>query len=138
MLPGFGTERFTLRYSPVPLSRPRVLVVEDDPQLAHLYCSALGLRGIACARAGDGLAALRSIEEGRPSLIVLDLNLPSVTGWTILRELAGNPLTSDIPVIVVTGAEPTPDLPHAVVVLCKPCDPDHIAKIVADHLPAPR
>ena len=89
-------------------------------------------------RAGDGLAALRSIEEGRPSLILLDLNLPSVSGWTILRDLAGNPQTSGIPVIVVTGVEPTPQLPHALVVLCKPCDPDHIAKIVADHLPAPR
>ena len=93
---------------------------------------------MACVRAADGLAALRSIEEGRPSLILLDLNLPSVSGWTILRELAGNPLTSDIPVIVVTGVDPAPHLPHALVVLCKPCDPDHVAKIVTDHLPAHR
>lgn len=96
------------------------------------------MRGLACTRAGDGLSALRAIEEGRPSLILLDLNLPAVNGWAILRDLAGNPMTSDIPVIVVTGVEPPPDLPHALVVLCKPCDPDHVAKIVADHLPAVR
>jgi len=120
----------------VPL-RERVLVVEDDPQLASLYCSALSMRGIACVKAGDGFAALRAIEENRPSLIVLDLNLPSVDGRTILKDLAANPATSEIPVIVVTG-EPKPDLQHALVVLCKPCDPDHVAKIVADHLPAPR
>jgi len=103
-----------------------------------MYCAALVLRGFDCVRAGDGISALRSIEQGRPSLIVLDLNLPMVNGWTVLRELAANPLTTDIPVIVVTGVEPTPRLPHAHVVLCKPCDPDHVAKIVADHLPAPR
>ena len=122
----------------MPLSRPRVLVVEDDPQLAHLYSSALSLRGIASVRAGDGLAALRAIEEGRPSLILLDLNLPYVNGRTILQDLAANPLTSEIPVIVVTGVDPKPHLPHALVVLCKPCDPDYVAKIVADHLPALR
>lgn len=103
-----------------------------------MYCSALALRGFDCVRAGDGYAALRSIEEDRPSLILLDLNLPMVNGWTVARELAANPLTTDIPIIVVTGVEPTPRVPHALVVLCKPCEPDHVAKIVADHLPARR
>src|SRR6185503_14404550 len=121
----------------VPL-RSQVLVIEDDAQLASLYCSALSLRGIACVKAGDGFAALRAIEENRPSLILLDLNLPSVDGRTILKDLAAHPSTSEIPVIVVTGVEPKPHLPHALVVLCKPCDPDHVAKIVADRLPAPR
>ena len=70
---------------------------------------------------------------------ILDLNLPTVSGWTIIRELAENPLTSDIPIIVVTGVEPTPAIPHAVIVLCKPCDPEHLARIVDDHLyPAKR
>jgi len=120
----------------VPQGRPRVLVVEDDAQLAHLYCTALALRGIACSRAADGVAALRSIEEHRPSLILLDLMLPVMNGFTVLRELGENPLTSDIPIIVVTGVDPKPDLPHAVTVLCKPCDPDRVADIVSDHLPA--
>jgi len=48
------------------------------------------MRGIACVKAGDGFAALRAIEENRPSLIVLDLNLPSVDGRTILKDLAAN------------------------------------------------
>jgi CheY-like chemotaxis protein len=101
-----------------------------------LYCTALALRGILSVRVGDGAAALRSIEQQRPALIVLDLNLPSVDGREILSDLAANPLTSEIPVIVVTGVQPKPRLPHALVVLCKPCDPDHVASIVADHLPA--
>ena len=116
-------------------SRTRVLVVEDDAPLAHLYCTALALRGIGAVRAGDGVSALRSIEQQRPDLVVLDLMLPAVNGWTVLRELGENPLTTDIPVVVVTGVDPPPELPHAVIVLTKPCDPDHVAKIVTDHLP---
>jgi CheY-like chemotaxis protein len=90
---------------------------------------------MAAIRVGDGLAALRAIEQHRPDLMLLDLMLPSVSGWTVMRELADNPLTSDIPVIVVTGVEPSPELPHARVVLPKPCDPEHVARVVSDHLP---
>ena len=120
------------------LGRPRVLVVEDDTQLAYLYSTALTLRGVDCLRAADGFTALRAIEQQRPDLILLDLNIPTISGFTIIRDLEKNPLTSHIPVIVVTGEEPIPLLPHALVVMCKPCDPDHVAKIVTDHLPAAR
>ncbi|PYR77390.1 MAG: hypothetical protein DMF87_16225 [Acidobacteria bacterium] len=116
-------------------NRPRVLVVEDDAPLAHLYCTALALRGVGAVRAADGVSALRSIEQQRPDLIVLDLMLPAINGWTVLRELGANPLTQDIPIVVVTGVDPPPPLPDAVAVLSKPCDPDHVAKIVTDHLP---
>lgn len=87
-------------------------------------------------RAGDGIAALRAIEQHRPDLILLDLMLPAISGWTLLRELSENPLTSDIPIIVVTGVEPAPDIPAALMVLAKPCDPDHIARVVTEHLPS--
>jgi DNA-binding response OmpR family regulator len=110
--------------------------VEDDAALAHLYCTALSLRGIECVRAGDGLAALRAMERNPPDLVLLDLMLPNVNGWALLREFTSNPSTSNIPVIVVTGVDPPPDLPDALMLLCKPCDPEHVAKIVTDHLPA--
>ena len=104
-------ERNPLHCAAVATTRRRVLVVEDDAQLAHLYCTSLALRGIAPIRAADGMAALRAIEQHRPDLILLDLMLPAVSGWTIVRELTANPLTSDIPIIVVTGVEPAPDIP---------------------------
>lgn len=87
-------------------------------------------------RASDGISALRSMEQHRPDLILLDLMLPAVSGWTILREVAGNPLVNDIPIIVVTGVDPVPQIPEALMVLQKPCDPDHIARVVTDHLRA--
>jgi CheY-like chemotaxis protein len=119
-------------------ARPRVLVVEDDAQLAHLYCDALGLRGIDCAKVTDGASALRSIEQQRPALILLDLNLPTVNGWAVLEHLADNLAIGNIPVIVVTDVEPKPALDHASLVLCKPCEPDYVAKMVAEHMLAPR
>jgi len=118
--------------------RQRVLVVEDDAQLAHLYCTALALKGLAPLRAADGLAALRAIEQQRPDFMLLDLMLPAVSGWTLIRELAENPLTSDIPIVVITGVEPPPDVPHALMVLRKPVDADDVAQIVLDHMPPSR
>jgi CheY-like chemotaxis protein len=118
---------------PPPLRR-RVLVVEDDSQLAHLYCTALTLRGFVGVRVSDGLAALRSLERQRPDAVLLDLRLPIVDGATVLREFAGNPLTSDIPIIVCTGVDPLPVLPHAVAVLPKPCDPHYVARLFEQHL----
>jgi len=118
--------------------RPRVLVIEDDTQLAQMYSTALMLRGIDCSRAADGFTALRAIEQQPPDVILLDLNLPNVSGLSVIRDLEQNATTRRIPVIVVTGVVPTPDLPHAVVVMCKPCDPDHVARIVSDHLPVSR
>jgi CheY-like chemotaxis protein len=114
--------------------RPKVLVVEDDAQLAHLYCTALALKGVAPIRVGDGNSAFRALEQQRPDMVLLDLMLPVVDGRTVLQQFAKNPLTSDIPIIVVTGVDPTPQLPHALRVLPKPCDPDHVAEVVSDHL----
>ena len=77
---------------------------------------------------GDGVGV-----GGQPATTV---TLPVMNGWTVIRELGENPLTNDIPIVVVTGVEPKPELPHAQVVVCKPCDPDRVADIVSDHLPA--
>jgi len=118
------------------MARPRVLVVEDDAPLAHLYCTALTMNGLAVMRAADGLTALRVVEEYRPDVVVLDLMLPQVDGWAVLREFQSRPSTRDIPVVVVTGADISAPLTHARAVIRKPVDPDYIATVVARHLPS--
>jgi hypothetical protein len=50
------------------------------------------------------------------------------------EQFAKTPLTSDILSIVVTGIDSTPELSHAVRVLPKPCDPDHVAEVVSEQL----
>jgi DNA-binding response OmpR family regulator len=115
--------------------RPRVLIVEDDAPLAHLYSTALSMNGLAVMRAADGLTALRVVDEYRPDLVILDLMLPQMDGWTLLREFQSRPSTSKIPVVVVTACEDSPGLSHARAVIRKPVDPDYIAAVVARHLP---
>jgi DNA-binding response OmpR family regulator len=117
--------------------RPRILVVEDDASLAHLYCTALTMNGLSVMRAADGFSALRVVEEYRPDLVVLDLMLPQIDGWTVLKELESRPSTSGIPVVVVTAAETGLFLPHARVVIQKPADPDHFVRVVSRLLPSP-
>lgn len=92
------------------------------------------MNGYAVLRAADGLSALRSVEQYQPELVLLDLMMPNVDGWTVLRDFAAKPTTRDIPVIVVTGVQPTPTIPHARAVLSKPCEPDYMVSIVAQHL----
>jgi DNA-binding response OmpR family regulator len=115
--------------------RPRILVVEDDAPLAHLYCTALTMSGLAVMRAGDGMSALRVVEEYRPDLVVLDLMLPHIDGWTVLKEFESRAAIRSIPVVVVTGSDTGLGLPHAKAVIRKPADPDYVVKIVSKHLP---
>ena len=102
-----------------PGRHPVVLVVEDDEQLREYYRAGLRERFVvdACA---DGMSALAYFDHRWPDAVVLDLNLPRLHGQTLYNELRHQPLTAAIPVIVVTGIEPAPQLPGARV-LCKPC-----------------
>jgi CheY-like chemotaxis protein len=116
-------------------ARPRVLVVEDDAPLAQLYSMALTMNGLSVMRASDGLTALRVVEDYRPDLVLLDLMLPQVDGWTVLREFESRPSTKTIPVVVVTGSDDPLHSSHAKAVIRKPVDPDYIAAVVVRHLP---
>jgi DNA-binding response OmpR family regulator len=98
---------------------PRVLVVEDDEPLREYYRAGLGGRFVvdACA---DGMSALAYFDRHCPDAVVLDLKLPRLDGRTLYNELRHHPLTAGIPVVVVTGVDPTPEVPGALV-LRKPC-----------------
>ena len=105
---------------------PLVLVVEDDEQLREYYRAGLGRRFVvdACA---DGMSALAYFDHRSPDAVVLDLNLPRLHGRTLYNELRHQPLTAAIPVVVVTGVDPAPELPGALV-LRKPCGVDELLR----------
>src|SRR5688572_32570017 len=84
-----------------------ILVVEDDPELRALYRLELKAAGYDVVAVDDGLAALRHLAEGVPNAVVLDLDLPRVGGRDVYRELAANPATAHVPIIVVTGTHLT-------------------------------
>ena len=85
------------------MERKTVLVVEDDHQVNGKVCDALDQAGFETLSAYDGERALNLAEKRRPSLIILDLNLPDADGVSICRTLHKHPRTGAIPVIVFTG-----------------------------------
>lgn len=112
----------------------RILIVEDDADLRRLFRTALSLSGYDVEEAGDGLEALRLIENRPPDLVVLDLILRSLDGVSVQQDLASRALTSRIPIVVVTGSRLDVDDLHVARVLRKPVTPDELIRTVRECL----
>ena len=110
-----------------------VLVVEDDPNLRKLYRSLLREAGYPVIDVDDGLAALRTLESTRPAAVVLDLELPHLSGRDLHREMQSHLDTRDIPVIVVSGTD-TSDLKESdfACILQKPLNPESLIAAVQE------
>ncbi len=87
---------------------PRVLVVDDHPDARRLILRILQSQGnYELQQASSGIQALSMSVEEKPDLIILDLMMPEMDGFSVLDRLKENPATADIPVIVVTAKELT-------------------------------
>jgi CheY-like chemotaxis protein len=85
-----------------------VLIVDDDPDARELLEVIARSLGLEARSASDGLEALDHLRHARldpPSLILLDLMMPSMDGFSVYSWLRGNPTTRRVPVIVVTAVE---------------------------------
>ena len=91
------------------------MLVEDADELRLLYRQALSLAGFRVLEARGGFEALRHLETQRPDVVVLDLMMPGVDGYTVRNELAAQAHTRDIPVVIVTGVT---DITQALDVAC--------------------
>ena len=88
---------------------PRVLVVEDEPNIRELVCLHLGLEGYACDGSGDGQAALERIETERFDLLVLDVMLPGLDGVSLCRAVRRGDVNRDVPILMLTARSQEPD-----------------------------
>jgi CheY-like chemotaxis protein len=88
-----------------------VLVVEDDPDTARLVADSLSENGMQVRTAANGLEALVALECFRPTVIVLDLEMPIMDGFDFLRGLRRNRIWEDVPVVVLSVT--TPAAEHA-------------------------
>jgi signal transduction histidine kinase/CheY-like chemotaxis protein len=87
---------------PPPPVAPLVLVVDDEKATRELIGRSLEKEGLRVLSAGTGEEALRLAREERPDAISLDVLMPGMDGWTVLRALKGDPLTAGIPVVMVS------------------------------------
>ena len=88
--------------TPADISRPLVIVVEDDPVAAELLTRQIERAGFRTEIARTGAEAVTMAKEHKPAAITLDILLPDVDGWEVLTRLKQDKGTSDIPVVVVS------------------------------------
>jgi two-component system alkaline phosphatase synthesis response regulator PhoP len=81
----------------------RVVVVEDEQDVAELIRYNLAREGYEVVLAANGADALRLIQGARPDIVLLDIMVPQLNGWEVCRRLKQDPETRGIPVIMVTG-----------------------------------
>ena len=83
----------------------RVLVVDDDPDMAGFLARLLTQQGLKAEIAGDGHEALARIAASAPDLVLLDVQMPGPDGFEICRRLKGSEATALLPVVLVTALE---------------------------------
>jgi CheY-like chemotaxis protein len=109
-----GKPRKRLTTGILPPAHGEVLIVEDDQQLRETTLEVLALGGFMAGSAANGAEALRLIEKELPKLILLDLRMPVMDGWAFLRRRANDERLASVPVVIVSGEEPDPELSASV------------------------
>ncbi len=109
-----------------------VLLVEDDPAIREMMVILLGFEGLTVVPVEDGADALTYLKEGgRAKVVLLDLMMPRMDGWSFRREQRADPSIAQIPVIIVSAcpAAFTEEL-NAVATFQKPVDVGQVIDIV--------
>ena len=110
-----------------------ILLVDDYPDAVDVLALYLRGEGFEVLTANDGAHALTEALRGRPHLIVMDLEMPVLSGYEVAARLRQQEETRDIPLIAATGHSHARQLEGAVkagfdAVIVKPCDPDELVK----------
>jgi DNA-binding response OmpR family regulator len=95
-----------------------------------MYRTALSFAGFAVIEADDAISALRSLDQYRVDVVVLDLMLPTLSGLAVQQEIAAHAHTASIPVVIVTGSDMSLDDVDVPCVLRKPVSPDQLVATV--------
>jgi len=81
----------------------RILVIEDEELLRNLYAELLEMKGYKVDTSSDGQNAIEFLEEIKPDLMLLDVNMPNLDGVEFLRKIKSDTKLKKIPVLLITG-----------------------------------
>ena len=85
------------------MAKPKILVVDDDPEIVTMLSLRLGRRGYDVHTASDGHKAIELAKREVPALILLDVMMPGKSGWEVARALKADPVTEGIKIVMVTA-----------------------------------
>ncbi|MDP3853102.1 response regulator transcription factor [Phenylobacterium sp.] len=117
-------------------ARYRILVVEDEPMVLELITTRLGLAGYQTFYGRDGYEALARINDVRPNAMILDINMPRLDGFDVLRHMKVSGQLARVPVMVLTARNQADDVQTAIKLgardfLAKPFNDDQLLARVA-------
>ncbi|MBV9469278.1 MAG: response regulator [Abitibacteriaceae bacterium] len=117
----------------------KILAADDDKTILRLVKMHLEKQGHIVTTANNGKEALQRLPTDRPDLLVLDVEMPEMTGLELLAKLRENPATANLPVIMLTGRNADTDVYEgwqagANVYLTKPFRPEELIKVVQQTL----
>lgn len=109
------------------MAEPYILVVEDHLPNATLVCDILQFHGFRVTWAANGKEGMERLEQERPDLILMDIQMPGIDGMTLTRQLKSDENTKDIPVVALTACAMVEDAEKALAAgfdgyLTKPID----------------
>jgi len=119
----------------------KILVVEDDPATVSLVKAVLEEVGHEIHHAGNGAEALIAVSTEAPDLVVMDVMMPVMNGFQALRVIRTNPMTQDLPVLMLTARSSDMDMTQGWAegvdfYLTKPFAPKDLLTVVSRMLPA--
>lgn len=120
----------------------RILIVDDEPATLKLLKMNLELDGHSAFLASDGATALKRIEAESPDLVLLDIMMPVMDGWEVLRRLGETPLKHPVRVIIMTAKVGERDIARGLDLgaheyVTKPFDLDELMDMIREILSLP-
>jgi two-component system KDP operon response regulator KdpE len=117
------------------MPRPKMLLVDDDPDLLRALRLRLRANNYEVTTASDGYAAIAAAQKERPALIILDLGLPVGDGFVVLDRLQNSDALAGIPVIVLSARDPQNNEEKALkagaaAFFQKPADNDELLNVI--------
>jgi len=117
------------------MPRPKILLVDDDPDLLRALRLRLRANNYEVTTASDGYAAIAAAQKERPALIILDLGLPVGDGFVVLDRLQNSDTLAGIPVIVLSARDPQNNEEKALkagaaAFFQKPADNDELLNVI--------
>lgn len=119
--------------------KPKILVVDDDPLMRRIVIQSLDRSAYELSEAESGAAGVQCALELQPDLILLDVMMPEMDGFEVIRRLREHPLTQNVPIILLTALSEMNEKVHGMQLgaddyMTKPFDPRELRARVQSHL----